>query len=198
MLPIECIVRGYLAGSAWREYQEGIDRGLNLPEGMQECEELPEPLFTPSTKAEVGHDENISKADAADIVGNDVMHQAEELSLTAYGRAREHARERGVLLLDTKFELGFIDGVLSICDEVLTPDSSRFVDASRYQVGTMPPSLDKEPIRTWAKATGWDLKPPAPPLESQIIQATRDRYIMAYERITGRAFSDWPGVQQAA
>jgi phosphoribosylaminoimidazole-succinocarboxamide synthase len=195
MLKIECIVRGYLSGSAWKEYKaSGTMHGLPLPKGMQESDQLPEPVFTPSTKADTGHDENITVDQAADIVGADVVKQAAEASLALYRRGAEMAAEKGIIIADTKFELGWIDGELALCDEVLTPDSSRFWDVKTYRPGATPPSFDKQPVRDWAEATGWDKKPPAPSLPAEVIDASRTRYVEAYERLTGRSFSDWPGV----
>jgi phosphoribosylaminoimidazole-succinocarboxamide synthase len=196
MLPIECIVRGYVAGSAWKEYrQSGTVHGIAVPPGLKEADRLPEPLFTPSTKADVGeHDENISPDEAAKLVGEDVYQQARDISLAVYQRASEQAAERGILVADTKFELGWIDGKLCLCDEVLTPDSSRFWDAETWQPGTTPPSFDKQPLRDWLEASGWNKTPPPPFLPYDVVRQTRDRYRAAYERVTGKSFSDWPGV----
>jgi phosphoribosylaminoimidazole-succinocarboxamide synthase len=195
MLKIECIVRGYLSGSAWKEYRaSGTMHGTPLPAGMDESARLPEPVFTPSTKADTGHDENISFADACAIVGDDVARRARDVSLAVYERASAHALERGIVIADTKFELGFIDGELALCDEVLTPDSSRFWDTATYVTGTTPPSFDKQPVRDWLEATGWDKKPPPPHLPQDVIDASRERYVTAYERLSGRSFADWPGV----
>ncbi len=187
MIPIECIVRGYLSGSAWKEYQaSGTMHGTPLPPGLRQSERLPEPVLTPSTKAPVGqHDENLSMAEAEALAGADVVREAADICLATYRRASAHAEERGIILADTKFELGFIDGRLSLCDEVLTPDSSRFWDATTYRVGETPPSFDKQPVRDWLEGTGWDKKPPPPALPADVVAATRDRYLAAYERITG-------------
>jgi phosphoribosylaminoimidazole-succinocarboxamide synthase len=196
MLPIECIVRGYLSGSAWKEYRSaGTMHGVPLPKGLQESSRLPEPVFTPSTKATTGHDENISVDQAANLVGGDVVKQAAEISIAVYRRGADLAAERGIIIADTKFELGFIDGELALCDEVLTPDSSRFWDAAAWQPGTTPASFDKQPVRDWLEATGWDKNPPPPTLPTEVVEASRDRYVAAYERITGRRFADWPGVR---
>jgi phosphoribosylaminoimidazole-succinocarboxamide synthase len=190
MLPIECIVRGYLSGSAWKEYtQQGTVHGMPLPPGLQQSQQLPDPIFTPSTKAEVGdHDENISFDQAAALVGKDVAAEAGAISLRVYERAAARALQAGIIIADTKFELGWIDGRLALCDEVLTPDSSRFWEASAWQPGTTPPSFDKQPVRDWLEGTGWDKRPPAPPLPPEVVQATSDRYVSAYERLTGKVF----------
>jgi phosphoribosylaminoimidazole-succinocarboxamide synthase len=195
MLPIECIVRGYLAGSGWKEYQQGQTVcGISLPAGLRQSDRLPEPLFTPSTKAGEGlHDENISPARAAELVGADVYGAAEEISLAVYTRAAEAAAARGLIVCDTKFELGFVDGALTLCDEVLTPDSSRFWDAATWEPGTSPPSFDKQPLRDWLEESGWDKTPPPPFLPYDVVRQTRDRYVAAYERITGKPFSAWAG-----
>jgi phosphoribosylaminoimidazole-succinocarboxamide synthase len=196
MLKIECIVRGYLSGSAWKEYKAtGTMHGAPLPAGLQESDQLPEPVFTPSTKADTGHDENIAFEEACKIVGDDVAQQARQISLDAYSRAAAWTAERGILLADTKFELGFIDGKLSLCDEVLTPDSSRFWAAADWKPGSTPPSLDKQPLRDWLDASDWDKTPPPPPLPPEVVTAMRDRYVRAYDRITGRRFADWLGVR---
>jgi phosphoribosylaminoimidazole-succinocarboxamide synthase len=195
MLKIECIVRGYLSGSAWKEYKaSGTMHGVPLPKGMQESDQLPEPVFTPSTKADTGHDENITVDQAADIVGADVVKEAAEMSLAIYRRGAELAAQKGIIIADTKFELGWIDGELALCDEVLTPDSSRFWDVATYKPGSTPPSFDKQPLRDWLEAQGWDKKPPPPPLPGDVVDATRRRYVDAYERLTGRPFAEWPGV----
>ncbi len=188
MLPIECIVRGYLVGSGWREYKEsGTLHGSKLPDGMQEGDALPEPLFTPSTKAEQGkHDENISFEQAAELAGQENAEAARRISLEAYQTAADFAKERGILLLDTKFELGFIDGKLSLCDEILTPDSSRFVDAKTHESGLPPKSMDKEYVRQWAMGIGWDKKPPAPHVPGDVIAKTAQIYQDICKLLTGR------------
>jgi phosphoribosylaminoimidazole-succinocarboxamide synthase len=195
MLPVECIVRGYLAGSGWQEYRAtGRLSGVPLPSGLREAERLPEPLFTPSTKAPSGeHDENISFEDAVEEVGEELAHAARHLALAVYRRAAAHAEERGIVLADTKFELGLLDGGLVLADEVLTPDSSRFWPVDGWEPGTTPPSFDKQPVRDELAATGWDRHPPPPPLSSGTVVATRARYVEAYERLSGRSFADWPG-----
>ena len=198
MLPIECIVRGYLAGSAWKEYrQQGTVHGMAVPAGLREADRLPEPIFTPSTKATDGHDENISPDEAAKLIGEDVLETARAISLAVYIRAAERAATRGILVADTKFELGWIDGRLCLCDEVLTPDSSRFWDADTWRPGATPPSFDKQPLRDWLESTGWDKAPPPPPLPADVVAATRDRYREEYERVTGESLSDWPGVTRS-
>jgi phosphoribosylaminoimidazole-succinocarboxamide synthase len=199
MLPIECIVRGYLSGSAWAEYRRsGTMHGQALPAGLRQSERLPEPVWTPSTKAESGHDENISANQAAELVGTDIAKLAQEISLEAYRRGAEWAAQRGIIVADTKFELGFIDGELAICDEVLTPDSSRFWPAEEWQPGSTPPSFDKQPLRDWLEATGWDKAPPPPALPTEVVTATRNRYVEAYERLTGARLADWPGTGSAS
>jgi phosphoribosylaminoimidazole-succinocarboxamide synthase len=195
MLPIECIVRGYLSGSAWAEYRSsGTMHGQRLAAGLRQSDRLPEPVFTPSTKAAEGHDQNISYADAVDLVGPATAARARDISLEAYRRGAEWAAGRGIIIADTKFELGFIDGELALCDEVLTPDSSRFWPADEWEPGQAPPSFDKQPLRDWLEATGWDKAPPPPALPPEVVRATRDRYVAAYERITGARIADWAGI----
>jgi phosphoribosylaminoimidazole-succinocarboxamide synthase len=195
MLPIECIVRGYLSGSAWAEYKKSQSmHGQPLPAGLRQSQRLPEPVFTPSTKALEGHDENISFEAAALLAGADLASEARRISLAAYQKAADLAAERGIIIADTKFELGIIDGEMCICDEVLTPDSSRFWPADEWEPGTVPPSFDKQPLRDWLEEQGWGKTPPPPALPPEIVAATRDRYVQAYERLTGRSFADWPGV----
>ena len=196
MLPIECIVRGYLSGSAWKEYKErGTVHGMPLPPGIQQSQQLPDPLFTPSTKAAVGdHDENISFDQAAELVGEDVAAEAGAISLRVYERAAARAAQAGIIIADTKFELGWIDGRLALCDEVLTPDSSRFWEMSAWKPGTTPPSFDKQPVRDWLETTGWDKRPPAPALPPEVVEATSERYVSAYERLTGKRFDRAAGV----
>ena len=194
MLSIECIVRGYLSGSAWKEYKaSGTMHGQALPAGLQESDQLPEPAFTPSTKSDV-HDENISFARAVDLVGEEQATQARAISMALYTRGAEMARERGIIIADTKFELGVVDGELVVCDEVMTPDSSRFWPVAEWVPGSTPPSFDKQPVRDYLETLDWDKNPPPPPLPAEVVTATSSRYIEAYERITGRSFSAWPGV----
>jgi phosphoribosylaminoimidazole-succinocarboxamide synthase len=194
MLPVECIVRGYITGSAWKEYRKaGTMHGDEMPEGLRESDRLPEPVFTPSTKAEEGHDENISFAAAAELIGEPLAAKVRDVSLELYRRGAEWARERGIIIADTKFELGLVDGELVLCDEVLTPDSSRFWPTDAWEPGATPPSFDKQPVRDLLDTLDWDKKPPPPPLSDEAVAATSDRYVEAYERITGRSFADWPG-----
>ena len=185
----ECVVRGYLAGSGWAEYQRtGSVCGHPLPDGLSEADRLPEPIFTPSTKAEVGHDENISRAELARMVGGDLARELEERSIALYVEGARRAEAVGLILADTKFEFGFIDGELAVIDEVLTPDSSRFWDGERYAPGASPPSFDKQFVRDFVAASGWNKEPPAPALPPEVIAGTRDRYVAAYERLTGRCW----------
>ena len=194
MLPIECIVRGHLSGSAWSEYRRtGTVHGMRVAAGLQESDRLPEPLFTPSIKAQEGHDENISVDQAADLVGRATVTRAAEISLELFRRGAARALEAGIVVADTKFELGAVDGELVLCDEVLTPDSSRFWPAQGWEPGTTPPSFDKQPLRDHLTATGWDRMPPPPALPAEVVRATSERYTTAYERITGRSLADWPG-----
>ena len=190
MLPIECIVRGYLSGSGWADYRRsGAVCGHSLPSGLQQSSRLPEDIFTPSTKATSGHDENISFEAAANLVGSETAKLAQEISLAAYRLGSQWAAARGIIVADTKFELGFIDGELAICDEVLTPDSSRFWAADQWAPGTTPPSFDKQPLRDWLESTGWDKTPPPPALPPGVVDATSARYRDAYERLTGLPFA---------
>ena len=194
MLPIECIVRGYITGSAWKEYRtSGTMHGGPMPAGLLEADRLPEPVFTPSTKADEGHDVNISYEGAVDLVGSEVAALAREASLACYQQGAEWAAERGILIADTKFEFGMVDGRLVLADEVLTPDSSRFWPAEAWAPGATPPSFDKQPVRDHLDALDWGKQPPAPPLPDEVVSATSSRYVEAYELITGRSFADWPG-----
>jgi len=195
MLPIECIVRGYITGSAWKEYRtSGTMHGTPMPDDLLEASRLPEPVFTPSTKADEGHDVNISYAEAVDLVGTEVAEAAREASITCYLQGAEWAAERGIIIADTKFEFGMVDGRLVLADEVLTPDSSRFWPAESWAPGATPPSFDKQPVRDHLDGLDWDKQPPPPPLPDDVVSATSSRYVEAYERITGRSFADWPGV----
>jgi phosphoribosylaminoimidazole-succinocarboxamide synthase len=195
MAPVECVVRGYITGSGWSDYKAtGAVCGITLPEGLQESQQLPEPIFTPATKAEMGdHDENVDFDRAAEIIGDRaLLERLRELSIAVYQRAADHARERGIILADTKFEFGRgADGEIVLGDEVLTPDSSRFWPADGYEVGHGQPSFDKQYVRDWASGTGWDKKPPAPAIPDEVVERTREKYIQAYERITGEPFSAW-------
>lgn len=190
VLPVECIVRGYLAGSGWKEYREhGTVCGERLPEGLVESSQLPEPIFTPSTKAALGeHDQNISFDEMANIVGSGHAERLRDASLALYAAARDHAAERGIIIADTKFEFGLVDGEVTLIDEVLTPDSSRFWPAEEYVPGRPQPSFDKQFVRDWLEASGWDKEPPAPPLPEDVIMMTAEKYIEAYELITGEPF----------
>jgi phosphoribosylaminoimidazole-succinocarboxamide synthase len=194
MLPVECVVRGYITGSAWRDYRaNGMVSGIELPAGLRESERLPRPIFTPSTKAEVGHDEAIDLERAAELVGDsELMQRVVEVSVELYSFAAEHARANGVILADTKFEFGLDDdGELVVGDEVLTPDSSRYWPADGYEPGRGQPSFDKQYVRDWAAGSGWDKKPPAPAIPADVVAGTRARYIEAYELITGEPFQAW-------
>jgi phosphoribosylaminoimidazole-succinocarboxamide synthase len=191
MFPVECVVRGYLSGSGWREYRDSQSVcGIELPRGLRESEKLPEPIFTPATKAEIGeHDENVSFERAAEIVGDrPLMEELRRISIELYGRAADHAAERGIILADTKFELGSSPGAeVVLGDEVLTPDSSRFWPADSYEPGRAQPSFDKQYVRDWLDQSGWDHTPPPPRLPGEVVANTRAKYVEAYERITGRA-----------
>jgi phosphoribosylaminoimidazole-succinocarboxamide synthase len=187
VVPIECVVRGYLAGSGWKEYQAGgAVCGVSLPPGLRQSEQLPEPIFTPATKEEVGHDENISFERMAQITGPAVAEELRRRSLDVYRRAADYARTRGVLIADTKFEWGEVGGELILIDEVLTPDSSRFWPADGYRTGISPPSFDKQFVRDWLETSGWDKNSPPPPLPPDVVERTREKYLEAFERLTGR------------
>jgi phosphoribosylaminoimidazole-succinocarboxamide synthase len=194
MLSVECVVRGYITGSGWKDYQAtGKVSGHTLPEGLRESDRLPEPLFTPSTKAEVGHDEAIDFEGAVELIGDRALaERVREVSLALYEYGAEHARNNGIILADTKFELGLdAAGQLTIGDEICTPDSSRFWPADQYEPGRGQPSFDKQYVRDWASGTGWDRNPPAPPIPDDVVARTREKYVEAYERITGEPFSAW-------
>jgi phosphoribosylaminoimidazole-succinocarboxamide synthase len=183
---IECVVRGYLSGSGWAEYRKsGTIGGMPLPPGLVESSELRDPMFTPSTKAASGHDENISVEQMAAIVGRELTHTLERLTVALYSEARAYARERGIIIADTKFEFGMIDGQVILIDEALTPDSSRFWDAASYQPGGAQPSFDKHYVRDWLTDSGWNKEPPAPELPSDVVAHTAGKYREAYRRITG-------------
>jgi phosphoribosylaminoimidazole-succinocarboxamide synthase len=185
-LAIECVVRGYLAGSGWKEYRDNQTVcGIKLPPGLKESSELPEPIFTPATKAETGHDENISFEQAAKIVGADIAQSVRAASLKIYNHARNYARQRGIIIADTKFEFGELDGQLLLIDEVLTPDSSRFWPADQYQPGKGQPSFDKQFVRDYLETLDWNKTPPAPALPSEVVVKTQAKYLEAFERLTG-------------
>ena len=194
MLPVECVVRGYITGSGWKDYKAtGKVSGLQLPEGLQESEQLPEPLYTPSTKAEVGHDEAIDFEQTVELLGDRALaEKLREVSLAVYRTVAEYARERGVILADTKFEFGLDpDGNLVLGDEVCTPDSSRFWPVEGYAPGKGQPSFDKQYVRDWASGTGWDKSPPAPEIPEDVVAQTRSRYVKAYELLAGEPFDAW-------
>jgi phosphoribosylaminoimidazole-succinocarboxamide synthase len=195
MVPVECVVRGYVTGSGWKEYQAtGAVCGVELPQGLEQSERLPEPIFTPATKAEIGeHDENIDFERMAEIVGDRPLAEVlRGVSIDLYERGAEHALERGIILADTKFEFGLRpDGGLVLGDEVMTPDSSRFWPADGYQPGRPQPSFDKQYVRDWAAASGWDKTPPAPPIPDEVVEGTQARYLEAYERIAGEPLERW-------
>jgi phosphoribosylaminoimidazole-succinocarboxamide synthase len=186
-MPVECVVRGYLSGSAWQEYKKsGTISGLPMPEGMLESQELPETLFTPTTKAETGHDQPLTTDEVIEMVGESLATEIKEKSIAIYNFAREYARDKGIIIADTKMEFGLDNGRLVLIDELLTPDSSRFWEASKYKVGQSQPSYDKQPVRDWLTQTGWNKEPPAPALPPEVIAATTRRYREAYERLTGK------------
>lgn len=192
VIPVECVVRGYLYGSSWKEYSSGGGPTTeHLPTGLGMADKLPEPIFTPATKAATGHDENITEAETRRQLGDDLYERLRRLSLDIYIRASEYAAERGVILADTKFEFGFDGDDLLLIDEVLTPDSSRYWPADEWQSGESVPSFDKQYVRDWLDSTGWGHTPPAPDLPTEVIDGTRARYVEAYEKITGRPFADY-------
>jgi phosphoribosylaminoimidazole-succinocarboxamide synthase len=192
VIPVECVVRGYLYGSSWREYAGGGGPTTeHLPTGLQMAERLPVPIFTPATKAESGHDENLTEAEARATLGDGLYEELRTRSIDIYRRASDHAAQRGVILADTKFEFGFADGELLLIDEVLTADSSRYWPADQWEPGRTIPSFDKQYVRDWLDSTGWDHSPPAPRLPAEVIAGTRARYVEAYERITAGSFADY-------
>jgi phosphoribosylaminoimidazole-succinocarboxamide synthase len=192
VIPVECVVRGYLYGSSWREYREGGGPTTeHLPPGLRLADRLPEPIFTPATKASTGHDENITESRTREMVGDALYEELRKRSMDIYLRASEYAARRGVILADTKFEFGFSGGDLLLIDEVLTPDSSRYWPADQWSPGHDVPSFDKQFVRDWLDSTGWDRTPPAPPLPAHIVEGTRSRYVEAYDRITGKRFDDY-------
>ena len=186
-LPVECVVRGYLSGSAWAEYQQdNTVSGESLPKGLQESQELPQPMFTPTTKAESGHDQPLSMDEMKRLAGETLAEEMKEKSLAIYSYAREYARARGIIIADTKMEFGLDNNKLILIDELLTPDSSRFWDAEQYKVGQSQPSYDKQPVRDWLVQSGWNKEPPAPMLSPEVTEATTKRYQEAYYRLTGQ------------
>jgi phosphoribosylaminoimidazole-succinocarboxamide synthase len=195
MVPLECVVRGYITGSGWKDYQAtGAVCGVGLPAGLEESQQLPEPIFTPATKADIGdHDENIDLERAKEIVGDpELVEELKRISIALYEHGAAHGREHGVILADTKFEFGRRpDGTIVLGDEALTPDSSRFWPADGYAPGRSQPSFDKQFVRDWASGSGWDKSPPAPELPQEVVEGTRERYIEAYERIAGEPFQAW-------
>jgi phosphoribosylaminoimidazole-succinocarboxamide synthase len=186
-LPIECVARGYLSGSGWKDYQRtGAVCGITLPEGLKESDRLPETIFTPATKAESGHDENISETEAGAIVGSERIAELKALTLAIYGRAVGHGAANGIIIADTKFEFGMVDGSLMLIDEVLTPDSSRFWPDDQYEPGRSQPSFDKQFVRDYLEQIGWNKQPPVPSLPDEIVAQTREKYLEAYRRLAGR------------
>jgi len=186
-LPVECVARGYLSGSGWKDYQKtGAICGIPLPKGLKESDRLPEPIFTPATKAESGHDENISEEEAGRLVGHDRIKRLKELTLNLYQRGVEHAETCGIIIADTKFEFGEVDGKLLLIDEVLTPDSSRFWPHDQYQAGKAQPSFDKQFVRDYLERIGWNKQPPVPSLPDDVVANTRAKYLEAYRLLTGR------------
>lgn len=192
VIPVECVVRGYLYGSSWREYRDGGGPTTeHLPPGLRLADKLDEPIFTPATKAASGHDENITEAQTRELLGNDLYEQLRHRSIDIYTRATEYAAEKGVILADTKFEFGFADDELLLIDEVLTPDSSRYWPVDEWKPGNDVPSFDKQYVREWLERQPWDKNPPAPDLPDEVVAGTRARYIEAYEKITGKSFADY-------
>ncbi len=192
VIPVECVVRGYLYGSSWREYRDGGGPTTeHLPTGLKLADRLPEPIFTPATKATTGHDENITESQTRDLLGDDLYEDLRKRSVDIYLRASEHAAAKGVILADTKFEFGFAGDELLLIDEVLTPDSSRYWPADEWVPGQDVPSFDKQYVREWLDTTDWDHSPPPPDLPDDIVEGTRSRYVEAYERITGASFDDY-------
>jgi phosphoribosylaminoimidazole-succinocarboxamide synthase len=187
MFPVECVVRGYLVGSGWKDYQKtGAVCGIELPKGLRESDQLPEPIFTPATKAESGHDENISFEETVKIIGADAAAQLRDLTIGVYKKASEYARSKGIIIADTKLEFGTVDGVITLADEVLTPDSSRFWRAADYEPGKSQPSFDKQFVRDYLESIHWNKQPPAPPLPADVAQKTSEKYIEAFQILSGK------------
>ena len=192
VVPIECVARGYITGSGWKEYKQSQSVcGIALPAGLQESAKLPEPIFTPSTKADVGHDENIDFERACEIAGRETMERVRDLTLRLYTEAAAFAESKGIIIADTKFEFGVADGEIILIDEALTPDSSRFWPADEWKPGGGVPSFDKQYVRDWLDSTGWDHTPPGPELPEDVVAGTRSKYVEAYERISGLSFAEW-------
>ncbi|HQI75132.1 MAG TPA: phosphoribosylaminoimidazolesuccinocarboxamide synthase [Candidatus Latescibacteria bacterium] len=193
-IDVECVVRGYLAGSGWKDYQKtGMVCGHALPPGLRECDQLPEPIFTPATKEDSGHDVNVSREHLVTLVGNELASELERLSLAVYERGRQYAEKRGIIIADTKFEFGWIDGRISLIDEIMSPDSSRFWPADTYQPGRAQDSFDKQYVRDYLETLDWDKTPPAPPLPADILAGTQAKYREAYERLVGKPFRPFEG-----
>ncbi len=192
VIPVECVVRGYLYGSSWREYRDGGGPTTeHLPDGLRMADKLPEPIFTPATKATTGHDQNITEAQTREILGDDLYEDLRSRSIDIYMKGSAYAAERGVILADTKFEFGWSNGEILLIDEVLTPDSSRYWPGDEWVPGNEVPSFDKQYVRDWLEQQAWDKTPPAPDLPAEIVEGTRSRYVEAFERITGRDFDDY-------
>jgi phosphoribosylaminoimidazole-succinocarboxamide synthase len=194
VIPMECVVRGYLYGSAWKEYSSGGGPTTeHLPSGLRLADRLPEPIFTPATKAETGHDENLTTAQARELVGHDLYENLRALSIDLYLSGNRFAASRGIILADTKFEFGMVDGEVILIDEVMTPDSSRYWPADQWEPGSTVPSFDKQPVRDWLESTNWDKTPPVPQLPRWVGVDTRVRYVEIYEQLTGKSFTEYPG-----
>ncbi|MBX3423528.1 MAG: phosphoribosylaminoimidazolesuccinocarboxamide synthase [Pirellulaceae bacterium] len=192
VIPFECVVRGYLEGSGWQEYQaQGSVCGVELPSGLQQCDPLPEPIFTPATKAAQGHDENVSFQRMENDLGSELAERLRHLSLDVYRQGSQWARQQGIIIADTKFEFGWYDGQVILIDEVLTPDSSRFWPADQYQPGSSQPSFDKQFVRQWLIQSGWDRNSPPPTLPTEVIQRTQEKYVHAYQMLTGQTLPGW-------
>ncbi len=192
VIPMECVVRGYLYGSSWKEYSAGGGPTTeHLPDGLQMASKLDEPIFTPATKAESGHDENLTETEAREYVGDELYEELKRRSIDIYETANAYAAERGIILADTKFEFGYVDGQILLIDEVLTPDSSRYWPADQWQPGATMPSFDKQPLRDWLETLDWDKTPPGPELPAEVVSSTRSRYIEAYERLVGSSFTEY-------